>query len=145
MQVCGAACFSSCLSQICIPVGNALAIVMLLVMATWAYCPRICCKVYCLSYTVSRKLHAQICELYQEVWLKVTTSIQGRALTGRKRWASNQSQLPLGGSWEPCLSIPCLVCLFPVFWWLLSDPNLRKKVAIQYFLKYSTLEVHIRT
>lgn len=60
-----------CLSQICIPVGNALAIVhpynCFLLGPRGAYCPRFCCEVYCLSYTVSRKLQAEISEPYQEV------------------------------------------------------------------------------
>ena len=63
--------FLPCLSQICIPVGNALAIVSayncFLLWPHGAYCLRFCCKVYCLSYIVSRKLHAEISESYQEV------------------------------------------------------------------------------
>lgn len=66
--------FLPCLSEICIPVGNALTIVSahnyFLLWLPGAYCPRFCCKVYCLSYTVSRKLVRKSLSLTRKCDLK---------------------------------------------------------------------------
>lgn len=123
--------FLPCLSQICIPVGNALAIVSayncFLLWPRGAYCLRFCCKVYCLSYIVSRKLHAEISESYQEVWFKGTA--WGRALTGRRHWAPPRISF-LGwelGEGKAFLTTSHLACQFPVFGWFLFDFGLKGK------------------
>lgn len=116
-----------CLSQICIPVGSALAIVSAYKYFLWprgAYCPRFCCKVYCLCYTVSRKLHAEISVPYQEVWLK-------GAACRAEPWLGGGTPLP---TQIPSLRLelqvfsegfPCFVCWCLEFCWFLSDSSLR--------------------
>lgn len=125
--------FLPCLSQICIPVGNALAIVSayncFLLWPRGVYCPRFCCKVYCLSYIVSRKLHTEISEPYQEVWFK-GTAFRAEPWLGGTELPTRISFPRVGARRKPCLRTSCFVCWFPVFSWFLSDSNLREKVKI---------------
>lgn len=133
--------FLPCLSQICIPVGNALAIVSayncFLLWPRGAYCLRFCCKVYCLSYIVSRKLHAEISESYQEVWFKGTAS--GQSPNWEEALSFHPESASLGwelGGRKAFLTTSHLVCQFPVFGWFLFDLDLRGKVAIFILLVY---------
>lgn len=130
--------FLPCLSQICIPVGNALTIVS-------AYNCFLYGHVGLIVHDFAAKFIVYLIPspgscVRKSLSLTRKSDLKGQPLgqspNGRRRWASNQNQLPLGGSWKPFLSIPCLVCWFPVFWWFLSDSDLRKKVQYLFF-KYT--------
>lgn len=121
--------FPPCLSQICIPVGNALAIVRayncFLLLPRGAYCPRFCCRVYCLSYTPSPgSCMRKSLSLTRKSDLK--GQLPGQSTNWEKAWASNQNPASLEWQLEAWVS-PHLVCLFPVFGWFFSNSDLREK------------------